>query len=83
MSLHAIAVHLLKSTRRLAALRNPRPVARGYCGISVMRTATNKTNLFIRHSSEKEMEFVTHEAVKAGRSIGPFDYPNAFAFDPK
>ena len=29
------------------------------------------------------MEFATREAVKAGRSIGPFDYPNAFAFGPK
>ena len=41
------------------------------------------SNLIIRRSSAKELEFATREAVKAGRSIGPYDYPNAFAFDPK
>ena len=55
MSLYAMAAHLLKSTRKLAAFRNPRPVA-SYCGISVMRTATERWNLFIPRSFEKEKQ---------------------------
>ena len=41
------------------------------------------SNFFVRRALAKEMEFATREAVKDGWHIGPYDYPNAFAFDPK
>lgn len=74
------ATHLLKSmSGKLATFRKPA----NYYGMPVIMTLATKSNLLIRRSSEKEMEFATREAVKAGRSIGPYDYLNAFAFDPK
>ena len=40
-------------------------------------------NLFIRHASAKDMDFVTREAIQEGRLIGPYDCPSAFAFNPQ
>ena len=69
---------LLHKSLKLAVTRQFKHTAiANYCS-----TVTG-SNLFIRRSSAKEMELATREAVKAGRSIGPYDYPNAFAFDPK
>ena len=40
-------------------------------------------NFFVRRATAKDMEFITRETIKEGWHVGPYDYPSAFAFDPK
>lgn len=43
--------------------------------------AANK--LFVRSASAKEMEFVTHLAIREGWHVGLYDFPCGHGFDPK
>ena len=47
-------------------------------------TKSSAVRLFhIRHACIKDMDFVTLRAIKEKRHVGPYDFSNAFAFDPK
>jgi ribosomal protein S18 acetylase RimI-like enzyme len=65
------AVRLLKSLKLAVKFRST---------ANYMATAGN---LLIRRASAKDLDFVTHQAIMAGRPIGPYDNPSAFAFNPQ
>ena len=54
---------------RLLSLR------RSFCSVS--------SGLVYRQATAKEVDIFTRAAVREGRHVGPYDYPCAFAFDPK
>jgi GNAT superfamily N-acetyltransferase len=45
--------------------------------------AAGTGRFLVRHATAKDMELITREAIKEGWHVGPYDYPSAFAFDPK
>ena len=48
---------------------------RSFCSVS--------SGLVYRQATAKEVDIFTRAAVRVGRHVGPYDYPCAFAFDPK
>ena len=49
---------------------------------SLSLTATD-SKLSIRLACSNDMNYVTRQSIKEGWHIGPYDFPNRFAFDPK
>ena len=50
---------------------------------STRSSVVSESRFVIRRACAKDMDFVTRQTIKEGWHVGPYDFPNAFAFDPK